>query len=281
VNKHAFAYLRLMRLDKPIGIYLILWPTLTALWLAAGGIPPITMIIIFVLGTVVMRSAGCVINDIADRNFDRHVARTQQRPITQGVLSVRQALGCLVVLLCIALYLVLQLPIQCFYLAWLALGITGIYPFTKRFLHAPQLILGLAFSTAVPMAFFALNQPLGKVGWCFYVMTLVWPIVYDTMYAMVDRVDDLKLGIRSTAIWFGRFDRLVLGILQFVLTMLCVLLGGLAHLAWPYFLGVLVVALLFMYQQVRIRLRAPDACFQAFLNNHWALLVLWLGVVAP
>jgi 4-hydroxybenzoate polyprenyltransferase len=272
-------YLQLIRFDKPIGSYLVLWPTLIALWLASGGVPEWKFLIIFVLGTFMMRSAGCIVNDIADRDLDNKVQRTKNRPITAGKVSVFEALLCLAFFLLLSLLLVLQLNRLCLYIAFISLGLTMLYPFTKRFVETPQLFLGLAFATSVPMAFAAVQNSVSVVGWTFYALSLILPIAYDTMYAMVDREDDLKIGVKSTAISFGRFDKLIIALLQVFVLCLGVSVGWQLQLAWAYYAGLLGMAILFVYQQMLIKDRLREKCFRAFLNNHWALFCLFVGVV--
>jgi 4-hydroxybenzoate polyprenyltransferase len=274
--RHFFV---LMRLHKPIGILLLLWPTLWALWLAASGMPPLTMLLIFIAGVVVMRSAGCIINDVADRRVDPHVARTAQRPLATGALSLRAALSLFAVLMVCALLLVLQLNTYTIELAFIGAGLTVVYPFMKRVTHLPQLGLGLAFSWGVPMAFAAVTNAVPAAGWWLFFTAALWPVIYDTMYAMTDREDDLKIGVKSTAILFARHDRLILGVLQIVWLLALALVGVAFHLNPYYGLSLLVVAGFLVYQQWLMRDRNPAQCFQAFLNNHWVGLVIFIGIV--
>jgi 4-hydroxybenzoate polyprenyltransferase len=271
-------YLLLMRLHKPVGIWLLLWPTLWGLWFAAGGMPPPKVLAIFVLGTVLMRSAGCVINDFADRDFDPHVARTRDRPIAAGRVAPAEALRLFVVLCLMAFGLVTQLNTATVLMAAPALLIAASYPFAKRYHALPQAHLGLAFSWGIPMAFTAMGQP---VPWslCVPLMlaNVLWAIAYDTFYAMVDREDDLKIGVKSSAILFGRHDRLATALLQ---------AATLAVLAWvgrdlgaAYGAGLLVAAGLAVWQQWLIRERQPAACFKAFLNNAWFGAAVFAGLV--
>ena len=222
-------YWRLVRADRPIGIYLLLWPALWALWVAAEGIPPWWTLLVFVLGTALMRSAGCAINDYADRDFDGQVSRTAQRPLATGLVSPREAVAVFVVLSLLAFALVLTLNTKTIAYSFVAVALAASYPFMKRYTHMPQLVLGMAFGWAVPMAFTALQNQTPPVAWVLFAATVVWALIYDTMYAMVDRDDDLKIGIKSTAILFGRFDRLVIGLLQVL--MLALLVAGRAR--WP------------------------------------------------
>ncbi len=272
-------YAQLMRLHKPIGIFLLLWPTLWALWLAGEGHPELKNVIIFVLGVIVMRSAGCVFNDIADRNFDKYVTRTRARPLAAGKITVRESCVLFVVLMLIALLLVSFLnPLTILY-ALLGAIISMIYPFLKRFTHFPQLGIGIAFAWGVPMAFAAENNQVTIIDWQVFLTAAVWPIMYDTLYAMADREDDIKIGVKSTAIFLGRWDRLMVGILQIILIGLFLRMGDLFNLSWRYFVAVIGVALLFCYQQWLIRHRNRDACFKAFLNNNFVGMIIFIGIL--
>jgi 4-hydroxybenzoate polyprenyltransferase len=274
------AYLDLVRADRPIGILLLLWPALWALWVAGTGRPPWAVTLIFVLGTTLMRSAGCAINDYADRRFDGRVARTCKRPIPMGRVSPREAIGVFVALSLAAFGLVLLLNRETVLMSFVALGLAATYPFTKRITHWPQAVLGLAFGWAVPMAFTAILGEVPPVGWVLFAATVVWALIYDTEYAMVDRADDLKIGIRSTAILFGRHDRLVIGLLQTVMIGLLVVAGVLAGRGLAFYLAVALGAVLFGYQQWLIRDREPKRCFQAFLDNNRFGIVVFLGLLA-
>lgn len=269
----------LMRMDKPVGIYLLLWPTLWALWLASLGMPKVDVLVIFVLGVVVMRAAGCVINDIADRKIDGHVKRTQARPLISGVITVKQAWLCFFGLLLIALLLVLQLNIQTVYLSFVAVLLASMYPFMKRYTQLPQVVLGAAFSWAIPMAFMSVNQHLPSWIWWLYLANLAWTVAYDTQYAMVDRDDDLKIGVKSTAILFGRYDRLWIGVLQLITIGCFVIIGTLLQLPWPFWGGAGCMALMFIYHQRLLKTPTREACFKAFIQNHWGGLAIWLGLV--
>ncbi len=272
-------YAKLMRLDKPIGIYLLLWPTLWALWIAGNGKPDLTVVAVFVLGVVLMRSAGCVINDYADRNIDPYVARTCKRPIASGKVTPREALVLFAVLCALAFALVLLMNSLTIYLSIVAAGLAAIYPFMKRYTHLPQVVLGAAFGWAVPMAFAAQTGGVPRVAWLLFVATVLWTTAYDTMYGMVDREDDLKVGVKSTAILFGESDRLVIGILQLLALCALAFAGQAASLGVYYYFGLALAAGLALYQQYLIRERDPEACFRAFLNNHWFGAAVFSGIV--
>ena len=271
---------RLMRLHKPIGIGLLLWPLLWALWIATRGHPPLKILVIFVAGTVVMRSAGCVINDFADRDIDPHVKRTRDRPLAARRLSPYEALGLFLALLLLALWLVTRLDAKTLHYAYVGAALTATYPFMKRFFPLPQLYLGAAFGWAIPMVFVATLGAVPRVGWLLFVVAVLWAGVYDTIYAMVDRDDDLKLDVKSSAILFGDMDRAIIGGMQAMVLLGLVSAGRLMALRWPFWLGLAVGALLFVYQQWLIRKRERDPCFKAFLNNNWFGLVIFAGVVA-
>jgi len=271
-------YAQLVRLDRPIGIWLLLWPTLWGLWVAAEGVPPLTVLLVFVLGTVLMRSAGCAINDFADRHIDGQVERTRGRPLATGEIAAWEAVAIFVVLSLVALLLVLQLNTLTVLLAIPAAVLAGSYPFAKRFTHLPQAHLGLAFAWGIPMAFAAVQGTVPAVAWVLLLATTLWAVAYDTFYAMVDREDDLIIGVKSTAILFGRFDRLItLGLQVLVLA----LLGGVGVVSGrglPYVLGLLVAAGLVVWQQWLIRERDRQACFRAFLNNHYFGAAVFIGL---
>lgn len=269
----------LMRMNKPVGIYLLLWPTLWALWLASVGMPDWDILVIFVLGVVVMRAAGCVINDIADRKIDGHVKRTVARPLITGQVSLKQAWALFAGLLLCALVLVLQLNIQTLYLSFVAVLLASAYPFLKRYTHLPQVALGAAFSWAIPMAFMAVNQYVPLWAWWLYVANLAWTVAYDTQYAMVDRDDDLNIGVKSTAILFGRYDVVWIAVLQLVTLGSLGMVGLLLSLPMVYWVSLIVVFGMFLYHQRLLKDRERDACFRAFIHNHWAGFVVWLGLV--
>ena len=268
----------LCRLDKPIGTYLLLWPTLWALWLASKGNPDIPILLIFIGGVILMRSAGCVINDYADRNIDGKVNRTQNRPIATGKISARHAL-ILFTLLCLAAFgLVLMLNWFAIGLSLVAIVLAAIYPFMKRYTYMPQAFLGLAFGWSVPMAYAAQSNSLPEAAWLLLTATVLWATAYDTIYAMIDREDDLQLGVKSTAILFGEADKLIIGVIQatFVLTLLIV--GNKLELGSIFYLSILVSVGLMGYQHKLIKDREPDQCLKAFLNNHWVGATLFAGI---
>ncbi|WP_287817771.1 4-hydroxybenzoate octaprenyltransferase, partial [Idiomarina sp.] len=272
------AFWQLMRADRPIGTYLLAWPTIWALMIAGAGNPPMRIVVIFLLGTFVMRSAGCVINDFADRNFDGHVRRTRQRPIPAGKISATEAMIGFIALLAIAFGLVMQLNTQTVMLSFFAAGVAALYPFCKRWTHLPQVVLGIAFSFGILMAFTALESEQWLIAGLLFLTNVIWTVAYDTEYAMADREDDLKIGLQSTAILFGRFDRLAIGLMQLVsLALLAWVLYLLSAEIWAW-LGLAVVLLLFGYQHWLIRHREPGKCFQAFLHNHYVGMVFAIGL---
>ena len=273
-------YARLARLHRPIGILLLLWPMLWALWMAAGGVPKLDVLAIFVLGTVLMRSAGCVINDYADRNFDGHVERTRTRPLATGAVSEREALTVFVVLLALAALLVLATNTLTVMMSFGGALLAITYPFAKRYTHVPQVHLGAAFGWAVPMAYTAQSGDVTPMTWLLFSTAVLWAVIYDTEYAMVDREDDLKLGIRSTAILFAESDRAIIGGLQLLMLSNLVVIGQRAALTWPYYAGLAVAAALFVYQQFLIRDRSRAGCFAAFMNNNWVGGMIFAGLAA-
>lgn len=280
LQKRLDAYERLMRLDKPIGILLLLWPTLWALWLAGNGKPDWTVVCIFVVGTILMRSAGCVMNDVADRDFDRHVERTRARPVTSGEVGVKEALLLAASLSLVAFVFVLFLNGLTVLLSFAALMLAITYPLTKRIVVIPQAYLGIAFSFGIPMAFAALTNEIPAIAWLLMAANLFWVVAYDTEYAMVDREDDLKIGINSSAIWFGRYD--VAAILICYAAMLGFLLyvGSRLDLSWPYFVGLALAAGIMLYHYRLIRTRDRSRCFRAFLHNNWVGAVIFMGIFA-
>ena len=273
-------YWRLVRADRPIGIYLLLWPALWALWIAAAGFPPWWVLLVFILGTALMRSAGCAINDFADRHFDGQVERTAGRPLATGRVAPREAVGVFVVLSLLAFALVLTLNKMTIAHSFVAVALAAAYPFTKRYTHFPQVVLGAAFGWAVPMAFTALQEQIPAVAWVLFTATVIWALIYDTMYAMVDRDDDLRVGIKSTAILFGRFDRLLIGMLQVVMLVLLWQVGQMAGRGVFFVLGLAGASVLFVFQQWLIRGRDRAACFRAFLNNHYVGMTVFIGLFA-
>lgn len=272
------AYWRLMRFDRPIGILLLLWPTWWALLFAGNGRPSLINIFVFTAGVIVMRAAGCVMNDIADRNFDPHVERTRSRPLACGELNLRQALATFALLLFTALVLVLMTNRLTIRLAFAGALLAASYPFFKRFTHLPQVVLGIAFGWGIPMAFAAETGAVPAIAWVLLTVNIIWAIIYDTLYAMVDREDDLVIGVKSSAILFGRYDLLVLKILMSTMIMMLLLLGWHHHLTWPWFAGVAVASALFVRQQWMVRRRERAPCFKAFLGNNWVGLVIFLGL---
>jgi 4-hydroxybenzoate polyprenyltransferase len=256
-----------------------LWPTLWALWIAAHGFPSVKNLIIFVLGVILMRSAGCVINDFADRKVDLHVARTQLRPLTTGKISTKEAIILFLILCAMAFILVLFTNLLTVLLSIFAVITAFIYPFMKRYTHWPQLILGIAFSFSIPMAFTAQINHVPFIAWLLMSANILWTIAYDTQYAMVDRDDDLKIGVKSTAILFGENDRLIIGLFQSAFVLLMCVIGFLERFSVIYFVSVFFAVLLFIYQQVLIAHQIPKKCFRAFLNNQWVGVVIFVGVL--
>lgn len=272
------AYLNLIRFNRPIGTLLLLWPALWALWLAADGLPDLRVLAIFVAGTFLMRSAGCIVNDLADRDLDGGVSRTRQRPLVTGEVSVQQAILAFLLLSLAAFVLVLFTNPLTIWLSIVGIVLASAYPFMKRYTHLPQVVLGAAFSWAIPMAFAAQTNSLPQALWLLYAANLLWTVAYDTEYAMVDRDDDLQVGIKSTAILFGDYDRVAIAVLQ-GLTVLCLLLAGLAFGLGPiYFLSVIAAAASFFWQQRTIRTQDPQQCFRAFLSNNYSGMLIFIGI---
>jgi 4-hydroxybenzoate polyprenyltransferase len=274
------ALLRLIRWNRPIGSLLLLWPTLWALWIAAEGVPDLDLLVIFTVGTVLMRSAGCIINDLADRNFDGGVTRTRARPLVTGDVTVTEAVVFFLVLCLAAFGLVLMTNLLTVLLSIPALALASCYPLMKRVTHLPQVVLGMAFSWSIPMAFAAQTGELPPALWLLFIGNLLWTVVFDTKYAMVDRRDDLEMGIKSTAILFGESDRLIIGVLQLLCLAALTLAGRQFGLAWPYFASLLVAAGLFGYHLYLIRDRDEAACFRAFTHNSWVGLTVFIGIAA-
>jgi 4-hydroxybenzoate polyprenyltransferase len=272
-------YALLMRLHRPIGIYLLLWPTLWALWLAGNGQPPRGVVLVFVLGVILMRSAGCVMNDIADRKFDPHVARTRDRPLAAGRVRLGEAVGLGIALCLLAFALVLTQNALTVKLSFVGVALAISYPFMKRLHHFPQFHLGAAFGWGIPMAYAAVTDALPPVAWLLFLGNVLWSAIYDTQYAMVDREDDLKIGVKSTAILFGQWDRRIIGYLQVALLALLVAVGLLSGRGWVYYVSLFAAAWLALYQQFLIRDREPAECFKAFLNNNGFGLVIFCGLL--
>ncbi len=261
-------YAVLARLHRPIGNFLLLWPTLWALWVAAEGVPDPLVLTVFVLGVLVMRAAGCVINDYADRHVDGHVKRTRERPMATGRVSEREALVLFALLCLLAFGLVLLMNRLTVLLALVGVALAASYPFMKRYTHLPQVHLGAAFGWAVPMAFAAQTGSVPQVAWLLFLAAVIWATVYDTQYAMVDRDDDLRIGVKSTAILFGEYDRLMVGLLQVLMMLALLLVGMQLALGWIYYAALVPAAALFVHQQWLMRARRREDCFRAFLNNN-------------
>ena len=274
-----FDFVSLARLDRPIGIYLLLWPTLWALWLAGKGWPGWPLFVVFLVGTALTRSAGCIMNDIADRKFDIAVARTKDRPLATGVIDISEAFTFMGILCFLALVLVLSTNLVTVILAFFGAGIAVIYPYMKRYTYMPQAVLGVAFSFGIPMAFTAVANDVTKLTGLLFLSNLLWIVAYDTEYAMVDRKDDIKLGLKSSAILFGDMDRLLIGTLQLLFIYGLYLVGQNAELHWPYFMGLGFAACFCAYQQYLIKSRTQEGCFKAFLNNHWLGLTVFISIV--
>lgn len=279
VLSHLHHYGRLIRIERPIGSYLVLWPTLWALWIASGGVPDIKLLIIFVLGVFIMRSAGCAINDIADRDIDGHVERTRDRPLAAGNITLREALAVFGLLILLAFVLVLQLNLLTILFSGGAVALTASYPFMKRYHHLPQAYLGIAFSSAILMAFTAVtNQFPPLEAWLLFTANLLWTTGYDTMYGMCDREDDLKIGVKSTAILFGDYDRLWVGVLQLSTLVLLSIVGKLSELGIWFWLSLFIISGFFMYQQYLIRDRDRLLSLKAFQNNNWVGMIIFIGI---
>ena len=279
LNPRAWDFVQLTRMDKPIGIYLLLWPTLWALWIAAKGVPSLSNLLIFVFGVILTRAGGCVINDFADRKVDGHVKRTEQRPLVSGKISSKEALVFFALLMGVSFLLVLCTNATTIWLSFGGLALAASYPFMKRYTYYPQVVLGAAFSWGMPMAFTAETGSLPAAAWLLYIANLLWTVAYDTYYAMTDREDDLKIGVKSTAILFGDADRVINLSLQ-GLALGCLWLAG-THfeLGGWFHLGLLVAAGCFVWEFWYTRDRDPQRCFKAFLHNHWAGLAIFVGIV--
>lgn len=273
------AYSRLMRIDRPIGSLLLLWPTYWALWIAAQSIPSLHILIVFTAGVFLMRAAGCVINDFADRHFDGHVERTKHRPLPSGDVTEKEAKLLFAGLVGLSFLLVLTLNAMTIWLSIAGLALAWVYPFVKRVSHLPQVVLGAAFGWSIPMGFSAVSESLPLVCWLLFLVNILWSVIYDTQYAMVDRNDDLKIGVKSTAILFGQYDKLIIGILQVVMVGVLVAIGLLAHLGIAYSIALVLAALLFVYQQKLMINRERDPCFKAFMNNNYVGFILFVGIL--
>ena len=278
-SKEKFqAYGQLMRTDKPIGTLLLLWPTLWALWIAAQGFPDLSVLLVFTVGVFLMRSAGCVINDFADRNIDGFVERTKHRPLPSGRATSKEAIVLFLTLAIISFLLVLTQNNLTIQLSFVGVLLAFSYPFMKRFTHLPQFVLGIAFSWAIPMAFAAQANALPGIVWILFLFNIIWTIAYDTLYAMVDREDDLKIGVKSTAILFAENDKLFVALLQLSSLILLAVLGWLENLGWIYFISLVVIAGLFIRQQLQIKTRDKQACFKAFLDNNYVGMVIFIAL---
>jgi len=272
------AYIRLMRLDKPIGILLLLWPTYWALFLSADGWPDFDLLIIFTLGVIVMRSAGCVINDFADRNIDKHIKRTKDRPLTSGEISPNSALVLFTVLVLIALVLVLQTNILTIQLSFVAVGLATLYPFTKRWTNFPQLVLGAAFGMSVPMAYSAQTGTLPIASGIIFLASLVWTLIYDTLYAMADREEDIKIGVKSTAILFEKYDQNIITLLQILLILIFIAMGNIFNLGLIYYFSLIIIVFFMIYHQFLMRKRQNSLYFKAFINNNYIGMTVFTGI---
>ncbi|MEG3754919.1 4-hydroxybenzoate octaprenyltransferase [Psychromonas arctica] len=272
------AFIQLMRADKPIGTLLLLWPTLWALWVAAEGLPNLSTLIVFCLGVFIMRSAGCVINDFADRKVDGFVERTKNRPLPSGRATSKEAIYLFISLALAAFLLVLTQNALTIQLSFVGLLLAFIYPFMKRFTNLPQFVLGLAFSWSIPMAYAAQANQLDNIVWLLFIANLTWTVAYDTMYGMVDKEDDLKIGIKSTAILFGRFDKIIIAALQLTTLLILLTVGILENLNGFYYVALIVVSGLFIQQQVQIKNRQRANCFKAFLDNNYVGIAIFVGL---
>tara|TARA_B100001013_G_scaffold165947_1_gene99437 strand:- start:639 stop:1514 length:876 start_codon:yes stop_codon:yes gene_type:complete len=271
-------YLLLIRLNRPIGIFLLLWPTLWGLWIASEGFPNTKILVVFLFGVFLMRSAGCILNDIIDKDFDKFVARTQNRPLASDKLSSIEAFIVAISLIFIAFLLVLTTNTLTVQLSFVAIILAGTYPFLKRHTYLPQFFLGLTFGWSIPMAFAATTNSIPKIAWLLLIANILWAVVYDTIYAMIDREDDLKIGIKSTAILFDDADRFIIGLIQSLVLIALIVIGQQASLNTIYYFSLIIGGCLFLYQLYLIRNRDPKKCMQAFLNNNWFGLVVFIGL---
>lgn len=271
-------YLLLIRLNRPIGIFLLLWPTLWGLWIASEGFPNTKILVVFLFGVFLIRSAGCILNDIIDKDFDKFVARTQNRPLASDKLSSIEAFIVAISLIFIAFLLVLTTNTLTVQLSFVAIILAGTYPFLKRHTYLPQFFLGLTFGWSIPMAFAATTNSIPKIAWLLLIANILWAVVYDTIYAMIDREDDLKIGIKSTAILFDDADRFIIGLIQSLVLIALIVIGQQASLNTIYYFSLIIGGCLFLYQLYLIRNRDPKKCMQAFLNNNWFGLVVFIGL---
>ena len=271
-------YLLLIRLNRPIGIFLLLWPTLWGLWIASEGFPNTKILVVFLLGIFLMRSAGCILNDIIDKDFDKFVSRTQNRPLASDKLSSIEAFIVAISLIFIAFLLVLTTNTLTVQLSFIAIILAGTYPFLKRHTYLPQFFLGLTFGWSIPMAFAATTNSIPKIAWLLLIANILWAVVYDTIYAMIDREDDLKIGIKSTAILFDDADRFIIGLIQSLVLIALIVIGQQASLNTIYYFSLIIGGCLFLYQLYLIRNRDPKECMRAFLNNNWFGLVVFIGL---
>lgn len=273
------AYWQLMRMDKPIGTLLLLWPTFWALFTASKGIPPFSILVIFTLGVIVMRAAGCVINDYADRHFDGKVKRTVNRPLATGRVTETEAKVLFGVLIAVAFCLVLMLNTYTIMLSFIAVGLAITYPFMKRYTHLPQLVLGIAFGWSIPMAFGAVVETLPLSCWLLFLANLMWTVAYDTQYAMVDRDDDLRIGVKSTAILFAQYDNKIIALLQFLSLLFLIIYGHIQDFSISYYVFLAITAMLFIYQCKLTKTRERESCFKAFLNNHYVGMGVFISIL--
>ena len=271
-------YLLLIRLNRPIGIFLLLWPTLWGLWIASEGFPNTKILVVFLFGVFLMRSAGCILNDIIDKDFDKFVARTQNRPLASDKLSSIEAFIVAISLIFIAFLLVLTTNTLTVQLSFVAIILAGTYPFLKRHTYLPQFFLGLTFGWSILMAFAATTNSIPKIAWLLLIANILWAVVYDTIYAMIDREDDLKIGIKSTAILFDDAGRFIIGLIQSLVLIALIVIGQQASLNTIYYFSLIIGGCLFLYQLHLIRNRDPKKCMQAFLNNNWFGLVVFIGL---
>jgi len=279
LQSRVIPYLELMRLNRPIGILLLLWPTLSALWIAAEGKPDLTVFIVFTLGVIIMRSAGCVINDYADKDVDGLVARTLNRPLITGAVQPKYALMLFAGLGLVAFLLVLLLNSLTFWMSFVGLFLAATYPYMKRYTYLPQVYLGAAFGWAIPMAFAAQTGAVPIIAWLLFLANVLWATAYDTFYAMADRKDDLLAGVKSTAILFGEDDKVIIGALQFSFLFVMLLVGSQLEMSLSYYVGILVAAGLSVYQQKITKKKEAAQCMHAFLNNNWVGAALFIGIV--